>query len=123
LLHRAKFSPEVTSCVRSHHERWDGAGKPDGLAGEKIPLGGRIIAVAETFEALTAGRGFERQPAAVALERVTEGSGTEFDPAVVEALSKALRDGSLDLVTPDLSLPATAQPVVDLAPQPQAALL
>jgi diguanylate cyclase (GGDEF)-like protein/putative nucleotidyltransferase with HDIG domain len=123
LLHRAKFSPEVTACVRSHHERWDGGGKPDGLAGEKIPLGGRIIAVAETFEALTAGRGFERQSAAVALERVTEGSGSEFDPAVVEALGKALRDGSLDLVTPDLSLPATAQPVVDLPSQPQPALL
>lgn len=123
LLHRAKFSAEVTSCVRSHHERWDGSGKPDGLAGEKIPLGGRIIAVAETFEALTAGRGFERQSAAVALERVTEGAGSEFDPAVVEALGKALRDGSLDLVTPDLALPATAQPVVDLASQPQAALL
>ena len=123
LLHRAKFSPEVTGCVRSHHERWDGSGKPDGLAGEKIPLGGRIIAVAETFEALTAGRGFERQSAAVALERVIEGSGSEFDPAVVEALGKALRDGSLDLVTPDLSLPATAQLVVDLAAQPQPAQL
>jgi putative nucleotidyltransferase with HDIG domain len=123
LLLRAKFSPEVTACVRSHHERWDGAGKPDGLAGEKIPLGGRIIAVAETFEALTAGRGFERQTANVALERVIEGSGSEFDPAVVEALGKALRDGSLDLVTPDLSLPATALPVVDLAAEPQTALL
>lgn len=123
LLHRAKFSPDVTAYVRSHHERWDGAGKPDGLAGEKIPLGGRIIAVAETFEALTAGRGFERQSAAVALERVSEGSGSEFDPAIVESLGKALRDGSLDLVTPDLSLPATAQPVVDLAPQSQPALL
>jgi len=124
LLHRAKFAPEVTACVRSHHERWDGGGKPDGLAGEKIPLGARILAVAETFEALTAGRGFEQQPAAVAFERVEEGAGSEFDPAVVEALGKAIRDGSLDLVTPDLSLPATAQlPVVDLPPEPQPALL
>jgi diguanylate cyclase (GGDEF)-like protein/putative nucleotidyltransferase with HDIG domain len=123
LLHRAKFSPEVTASVRSHHERWDGGGKPDGLAGEKIPLGGRIIAVAETFEALTAGRGFERQSATVALERLTEGAGSEFDPAVVEALGKALRDGSLDLVTPDLALPAMAQPVVQLPAQAQPALL
>jgi diguanylate cyclase (GGDEF)-like protein/putative nucleotidyltransferase with HDIG domain len=123
ILRRAKFSPEVTGFVRSHHERWDGGGKPDGLAGEKIPQGARIIAVAETFEALTAGRGFERQPANVALERLFEGSGSEFDPAIVEALSRAIRDGSLDLVTPDLALPAVAQPVVDLAPQTQTAQL
>jgi diguanylate cyclase (GGDEF)-like protein/putative nucleotidyltransferase with HDIG domain len=123
ILHRAKFPAEVTACVRSHHERWDGAGMPDHLAGEKIPLGARIIGVAETFEALTAGRGYERQSATVALERVTEGSGSEFDPDVVEALGRAIRDGSLDLVSPDLALPAVAQPVVDLAPEPRAARL
>jgi diguanylate cyclase (GGDEF)-like protein len=118
MVHRAKFPAEVMAYIRSHHERWDGAGKPDGLAGEKIPLGARIIAVAETFEALTAGRGFERQTAAVALERIVEGAGSEFDPSAVEALGRAIRDGSLDLVTPTLALPAVAQPVVDLAPEP-----
>ena len=123
ILRRAKFSTEVTAAVRSHHERWDGSGKPDGLAGEKIPQSARIIAVAETFEALTAGRGFERQAPNEALARIFEGSGSEFDPAIVEALSRAIRDGSLDLVTPDLALPAVAQPVVDLPPEPQAASL
>jgi putative nucleotidyltransferase with HDIG domain len=123
ILHRAKFPPEVTACVRSHHERWDGAGKPDGLAGEKIPQGARIIAVAETFEALTAGRGYLRQSPGEALQRVFEGSGSEFDPAIVDALGRAIRDGSLDLVTPDLALPAVAQAVVELAPQPQPAVL
>jgi diguanylate cyclase (GGDEF)-like protein/putative nucleotidyltransferase with HDIG domain len=117
IVHRAKFPAEVMAYVRSHHERWDGAGKPDGLAGEKIPMGARIIAVAETFEALTAGRGYERQSAVTALERLGEGAGSEFDPAVVEALARAVRDGSLDLVTPDLSLPAVA-PFVELAPEP-----
>jgi diguanylate cyclase (GGDEF)-like protein len=123
IVHRAKFPAEVMAYIRGHHERWDGQGKPDGLAGEKIPLGARVIAVAETFEALTAGRGYERQEAPVALERVIEGSGSEFDPAVVEALGRAMRDGSLDLVTPDLSLPAVAQAVVDLAPEPDPARL
>ena len=123
ILHRAKFPPEVSASVRSHHERWDGAGKPDGLAGEKIPMGARIIAVAESFEALTAGRGTERLSGTAALQQVSEGSGTEFDSAIIESLGRSIRDGSLDLVTPDLSLPAVAQPVVDLAPQPEPSLL
>jgi diguanylate cyclase (GGDEF)-like protein/putative nucleotidyltransferase with HDIG domain len=123
ILHRAKFPVEVSASVRSHHERWDGAGKPDGLAGERIPLGARIIAVAERFEALTAGRGCDRLSGPAAQQQVGEASGLEFDPAIVESLGRSVRDGSLDLVTPDLSLPATARAVVDLAAQPQPALL
>jgi len=114
---------DMAEVVRSHHERWDGAGKPDGLAGEKIPMGARIIAVAESFEALTAGRGSELLSAPAALQEVNQGSGTEFDTAIIEALGRSIRDGSLDLVTPDLSLPAVAQPVVDLAPQPEPSVL
>ena len=113
LLRRAKFSPDVLAYVRGHHERWDGAGKPDALAGEKIPLGARILAVAETYEALTAGRGCERLEALKALARVTELAGTEFDPAVVEALGQSIRDGSLELFIADLALPATADAVVE----------
>jgi len=109
----------VLAYVRSHHERWDGAGKPDALAGEKIPVGARIIAVAEMYEALTAGRGCARLEALMALDRVSEGAGTDFDPAVVEALGQSIRDGSLELFIPDLALPATAQLAFDPAPQPQ----
>ena len=123
IVHRAKFSPEVMSWIRGHHERWDGKGKPDGLVGEKIPLGARIIAIAEAFEALTAGRGCDRLGPMEALDRITEGSGTEFDPVVVDALGRAVRDGSLDLITPDLSLPALPLAVIDLAPEPRAASL
>lgn len=123
IVHRAKFPAEVMAYIRGHHERWDGKGKPDGLAGEKIPLGSRIIAAAEAYEAMTAGRGCERLAPVAALERITEGSGTEFDPAIVEALGRTIRDGSLDLIIPDRALPAVAQPIVDLAPEPQAARL
>jgi HD-GYP domain-containing protein (c-di-GMP phosphodiesterase class II) len=86
-------------------------------------MGARILAVAESFEALTAGRGSDRLSGTAALQRFGEGSGTEFDTAIIDALGRSIRDGSLDLVTPDLSLPAVAQPVVDLAPQPEPSLL
>lgn len=98
-------------------------GQADGLAGEKIPLGARIIAVAEAYVALTAGRGCERMPPLAALDRITERSGSGFDPAIGEALGRTLRDASLDLVTPELALPAIAQAVVDLAPEPHASRL
>src|SRR5450759_3696790 len=123
IVHRAKFPAEVMAYIRGHHERWDGKGKPDGLAGEKIPLGSRIIAAAEAYEAMTAGRGCERLAPMAALERITEGSGTEFDPAIVEALGRTIRDGSLDLVIPDRALPALPLAVVDLAPEPRASRL
>ena len=73
--------------VRHHHERWDGKGYPDGLAGEAIPLGARILAVADTFDALTSARPY-RQPrtTAFALGVLREGSGTQWDPAAVDAL-------------------------------------
>jgi len=107
----AKFSPEIASVVRHHHERWDGQGKPDGAAGEQIPLAARILAVAEGYEAMTAGRGRERLTVAAALEQLKAGSGSEFDPAVLDALTKAASDGSLESILPAVALPAVAAPV------------
>jgi HD-GYP domain-containing protein (c-di-GMP phosphodiesterase class II) len=85
--------------VRHHHERWDGKGYPDGLAGESIPLGARILAVADTFDALTSARPYRQaRTTAFALEVLREGAGTQWDPAAVEALlalmgSAAVADG------------------------------
>jgi diguanylate cyclase (GGDEF)-like protein/putative nucleotidyltransferase with HDIG domain len=107
----AKFSPEIASAVRHHHERWDGQGKPDGAAGEGIPLAARILAVAEGYEAMTAGRGCERLTVPAALDQLKAGSGSEFDPAVLEALTKAVGDGSLESILPAVALPAVAAPV------------
>src|SRR5216683_668916 len=107
----AKFSPEIASVVRHHHERWDGHGKPDGAAGEQIPLAARILAVAEGYEAMTAGRGRERLTVAAALEQLKAGSGSEFDPAVVDALTKAASEGSLESTLPAVALPAVAAPM------------
>jgi diguanylate cyclase (GGDEF)-like protein/putative nucleotidyltransferase with HDIG domain len=111
----AKFPVDVVAAVRHHHDRWDAGGKADGLMGSDIPMLARILAVAESFEASTAGRGCVRITPKAAQDQVVAGAGTEFDPAVVEALGRAVRDGSFELALPDLALPAVA-----MAPVPAA---
>jgi two-component system cell cycle response regulator len=76
----------VAALVRASHERWDGAGYPDALAGDAIPLGAHIVAVADAHAAMTAGRPYRaaRTPEQ-ALEELRRCAGTQFDPAVVEA--------------------------------------
>jgi diguanylate cyclase (GGDEF)-like protein len=82
----------VAAWVLHHHERWDGAGYPNKLAGDQIPLGARIIFVADAFDAMTSDRAYRRAiPERDALAELVRCSGTQFDPAVVEALSAELR--------------------------------
>ena len=79
--------PELTAMVRHHHERLDGTGYPDGLTGDEIPLGARIIAVADTFDAITSTRPY--RPARTheaAIEILEEESGNRLDPGGVSAL-------------------------------------
>jgi diguanylate cyclase (GGDEF)-like protein/putative nucleotidyltransferase with HDIG domain len=102
----AKFPLEVVAAVRHHHDRWDAGGRADALMGSDIPMLARILAVAERFEASTAGRDCVRITPKAAQDQVIAGAGTEFDPAVVEALGRAVRDGSFELTLPDLALPA-----------------
>jgi putative two-component system response regulator len=76
----------------THHERWDGGGYPLGLAGETIPLEGRIAAVADVFDALTSNRPYRaRIQAAAARAHIAAGSGTAFDPQVVDAFLRVVR--------------------------------
>ena len=78
---------EVITFVRSHHERWDGFGYPDRLAGDAIPLGARVIGTVEIFDALTTSRPYqEKMPAEIAVERMRDLVGTVLDPAVHQAL-------------------------------------
>jgi diguanylate cyclase (GGDEF)-like protein len=82
----------VAEWVLHHHERWDGAGYPNRLAGDKIPLGARIIFVADAYDAMTSDRAYRRaMPQQEALAELERGAGTQFDPAVVRALSEELR--------------------------------
>jgi diguanylate cyclase (GGDEF)-like protein len=81
----------VDDWILHHHERWDGQGYPHGLAGEEIPLGARIVLVADAFEAMTADRPYRRAPGReFALAELRAHSGTQFDPSVVEALERHL---------------------------------
>ncbi len=76
--------------IRSHHERWDGSGYPDGLAGEAIPLQGRIIAVADVYDAMTSGRAYRAPfPREVVLDELRSGAGTRYDRRVVAAFLDA----------------------------------
>jgi putative nucleotidyltransferase with HDIG domain len=78
---------DVLAIVRSHHERWDGSGYPDGKAGEDIPLSARIVAVADAFQAMIEARPYRAPRTRVsALEEIASESGRQFDPACVEAL-------------------------------------
>jgi HD-GYP domain-containing protein (c-di-GMP phosphodiesterase class II) len=81
----------VADWVLHHHERWDGAGYPDGLAGEEIPLGARIIFVADAYDAMTSDRAYRGrltpQEAVLELERC---AGTQFDPHIVDVFAREL---------------------------------
>jgi diguanylate cyclase (GGDEF)-like protein/putative nucleotidyltransferase with HDIG domain len=77
----------VARMVRHEHERWDGGGYPDGLAGQEIPFGSRVIIVADTYHAITSDRPYRAaQPHDVAVEELTRCAGTQFDPEVTAAL-------------------------------------
>lgn len=84
-------SERIAGAVLHHHERWDGGGYPHGLAGEAIPLFARVIAVADSFDAMTSTRpyraGMSRERA---LEALRQGAGRQFDPAVVGAFERSL---------------------------------
>ncbi len=81
------FMREVGLIVRSHHERWDGGGYPDGLAGEAIPLESRIVSCCDTWNAMRTDRSYrKRLPFNLAAEEMRSVAGTQLDPRVVAAL-------------------------------------
>jgi HD-GYP domain-containing protein (c-di-GMP phosphodiesterase class II) len=93
--------------VLFHHERWDGHGYPSGRSREQIPLGARIVAVVDAFDAMISMRPYRRPlPVRSALAELERGAGTQFDPGVVRAFLAAWTAGELDQLLPDERLSA-----------------
>ncbi len=106
--------------MRSSHERFDGTGYPDGLAGEEIPLGARIIFVCDAFDAMISERSYSNAVApAEAVAELRACAGTQFDPAVVEAFVATLLEPGLERLraaAPTRALPLRASGGLSLDP-------
>jgi putative nucleotidyltransferase with HDIG domain len=88
ILREIPFLDVAAQIVRSHHERWDGQGYPDGLAGEEILLAARVFAIADALDAITTDRPYRHAaPLPEAREAIARGSGSQFDPGVVDAFA------------------------------------
>jgi putative nucleotidyltransferase with HDIG domain len=102
IVHGIEFLGAAAEVVRSHHERWDGQGYPDGLAGDQIPLAARVFAVADVFDALTTERPYRpASPLSAARTMIVEESGRQFDPKVVEAF-QTIPDSLLEQIAADI---------------------
>jgi diguanylate cyclase (GGDEF)-like protein/putative nucleotidyltransferase with HDIG domain len=89
ILERVNFPYPVVPIVRAHHERWDGKGYPDGLKGEAIPLGARILAAVDCLDAMASDRQYRKgMPLAEAMAEIAKGAGTQFDEHVVRVLER-----------------------------------
>lgn len=86
LVEPIRFLGDAVTIIKSHHERWDGRGYPEGLAGEAIHLGARIFSVVDTWDAMTTTRPYRQAlPLHAALEEIEDHAGTQFDPDVARA--------------------------------------
>lgn len=115
------MSDLVAQCVRSHHERWDGSGYPDGLRGSDVPFAGRIIALADAFDAMTSTRSYRNAlTVQQALEQVDKFKGTQFDPQLAETFLELMNQdrgsgGNILVVDDDRSVTELIQ--ASLLPQ------
>ncbi len=102
LLQDVEFLQSLIPYCLYHHERFDGKGYPYGLKGDAIPLEGRLVAVADTFDALTSNRPYRKGlDPEVAIAEIEKGKGTQFDPDCADALIRAYRAGKIDQILQD----------------------
>jgi HD-GYP domain-containing protein (c-di-GMP phosphodiesterase class II) len=107
IVGRNGFLMQAAEIVYCHHERYDGKGYPRGLAGEEIPLAGRVFAVADAYDAMTSDRPYRPAlPHSVAVEEIERNSGSQFDPSVVAVLLEWAREVSPAEPAPHIALPS-----------------
>jgi putative nucleotidyltransferase with HDIG domain len=93
ILDRVNFPYPVVPIVRAHHEKWDGTGYPNGLQGENIPIGARILAAVDYLDALASDRQYRRAlPLSEAMAKLASQAGKSFDPRIVEILSRRYQE-------------------------------
>ncbi len=99
IIGQVRFLRPVVPLIFHHQERWDGKGYPDGLAGEAIPLGSRVLAVLDAFDAMTSDRSYRRALSlAAAVEDLRREAGTQFDPRVVQVFLEVLEEEYRDSI-------------------------
>jgi len=105
---------EIAQCVYYLHERYDGKGYPEGLAGEDIPLESRVLHVADALEAMTSSRVYRAaRPVEEALEELERLSGEQFDPEVASAMVELVRSGGLEVGGDEVEAGVQTLPDVD----------
>ncbi|UCE48747.1 MAG: diguanylate cyclase [Phycisphaerales bacterium] len=116
ILDKMSFLEQEIKIVRAHHEKWNGQGYPDGIAGSSIPLGARIIAVADAFDALTSNRSYHKsRTCAEAVRLLVDSAGYDFDPDVVTAMMSWIEQvsnplGGMDRLTTENLLDSIKKP-------------
>jgi putative nucleotidyltransferase with HDIG domain len=114
IVDQIDFLKSLTPVILHHHERWDGKGYPVGLAAEEIPFLARVLAVADSYDAMTSERSYRPKMTASAARRELEaGAGTQYDPRVVAALLEVLDKQRLAGAT-GLLAPKSSRPRADL---------
>jgi putative nucleotidyltransferase with HDIG domain len=117
MVRKITFLREAAEIVYTHQEQFDGNGYPRGLRGDEIPLGARIFAIADTFDAMTSDRPYrKRTSVAHAIHEISRGAGTQFDPQIVEVFLTIPPESWSDL---RLQLESTTLPAVRLPNPPQ----
>jgi putative nucleotidyltransferase with HDIG domain len=119
ILSAIDFPYPVVPIVRAHHENWDGSGYPDGLRGEQIPIGARILSVVDCFDALTSDRPYRSAMTdAAALDILVERRGTMYDPSVVDTFRRVFKE--IEIPAPEPQLQAVTRHIRQAAARPVA---